>query len=96
MSILVFLWYMHSILMASVSVQGSLFSSGDIVGSMYVMVSSAKYILTCVSLNFVLYGVSFVVHSLSGMVRIVIVSWFSCADSRAQCMALSMSSLLCG
>jgi hypothetical protein len=51
MSILVFLWYMHSILMASVSVRGSLFSSGGIVGSMYVMVSSAKCMLTCVSLN---------------------------------------------
>jgi hypothetical protein len=29
--------------------------------------------LTCVSSNLVLYGVSFIVHSLSRMVRIVIV-----------------------
>jgi hypothetical protein len=33
--------------------------------------------LTCVSSNLVLYGVSFVVHSSSGMVRIVIVLEFS-------------------
>jgi hypothetical protein len=42
MFILVVLWYMHSILMASVSLQGSLLSSGDMVGSMYVMVSGMK------------------------------------------------------
>jgi hypothetical protein len=52
--------------------------------------------LTCVSSNLVLYGVSFVVHSLSGMVRIVIVFGFSCAASRTQCMALCVFSLLCG
>jgi hypothetical protein len=33
---------MHSILMGSVSLQGSLLSSGDMVGSMYVMVSGMK------------------------------------------------------
>jgi hypothetical protein len=43
-----------------------------------------------------LYGVSFVVHSLSGMVRIVIVSWFSLAARWAQCMAFCKFSLLCG
>jgi hypothetical protein len=35
--------------------------------------------MKCVSLNMVLYGVSFVVHSSSGMVRMVIGSWFSFA-----------------
>jgi hypothetical protein len=34
---------------------------------------------TCVSSNIVFYGVSFVVHSSSGMVRMVIVFWFSFA-----------------
>jgi hypothetical protein len=32
-----------------------------------------KWMLTCVSSNLVLYGISFVVHSSSGMVKIVIV-----------------------
>jgi hypothetical protein len=43
------------------------------VGSLYVMVSSGKWMLTCVSSSLVLYGVSFVGHSSSGMVKIVIV-----------------------
>jgi hypothetical protein len=60
--------------MASGSMQGSLFSFGNMVGFVYVMVSDVKCMLTCVSSNLVLYGVSFVVHSLSGIVRIVIVS----------------------
>jgi hypothetical protein len=54
--------------------RGSLFSSGGMVGSVYVMVSGGKCMMTCVSSNIVLYGVSFVVHSASGMVRMVIVS----------------------
>jgi hypothetical protein len=62
--------------MASVSIRGSLFSSGGMVGFVYVMVSGAKCILTCVSSNLVLYGVSFVVHSSSGIVRMVMVFWF--------------------
>jgi hypothetical protein len=73
--------------MASVSMRGSLFNSGGMVGSVYVMVFGAKCILTCVSSNLVLYGVSFVVHSSSGIVRMVMVSWFSCAASLAQYMA---------
>jgi hypothetical protein len=64
---------MQSILIGSVSLRGSLLSSGGMVGSLYVMVPGRKWMLTCVSSNLVLYGVSFVVHSLSGMVRIVIV-----------------------
>ena len=39
--------------------------------------------LTCVSSNLVLYGVSFIVHSSLGMVRIIIVLEFSCAASLA-------------
>jgi hypothetical protein len=61
---------MQSILIDVVSLRGSLLSSG---GSLYIMESGGKWMLTCVSSNLVLYGVSFVVHSLSGMVRIVIV-----------------------
>jgi hypothetical protein len=49
-----------------------------------------------VSSNIVLYGASFVVHSSSGMVRMVMVSWFSFAARRAQCMAFCVFSLLCG
>jgi hypothetical protein len=56
-----------------VSLRGSLLSLGGMVGSLYVMVHGGKWMLTCVSSNLVLYGVSFVVHSSSGMVRIVIV-----------------------
>jgi hypothetical protein len=39
---------MHSILMNSVSLQGSLLSSGGMVGSLYVMVSGMKWMLTSV------------------------------------------------
>jgi hypothetical protein len=44
------------------------------VGFEYVMVLGGKCMMTCVSSSIVLYGVSFVVHSSFGMVRIVIVS----------------------
>ena len=73
--------------------RGSLLSSGGMVGSLYVMESRGKYIITWVSSNIVLYGVSFVVHSSSGTVRMVIVSWFSCAARQAQCMAFCVFSL---
>jgi hypothetical protein len=82
-SIVVFLWYMHSIHTASGSMHGSLFNSGGMVGFVYIMVSGGKCIMTCVSSNIVLYGASFVVHSSFGMVRIVIGSWFSFAARRA-------------
>jgi hypothetical protein len=64
---------MQSILIGSISLRGSLLSSGGMVGSSYVIVFGEKRMLTCVSSNLVLYGVSFVVHSSSGMVRMVIV-----------------------
>jgi hypothetical protein len=64
---------MQIILIDVVSLRGSLLSLEGIVGSLYIMESGGKWMLTCVSSNLVLYGVSFVVHSLSGMVRIVIV-----------------------
>jgi hypothetical protein len=94
--ILVFLWCMHNICIASGSMRGSLFSSGGMVGSVYVMVSGGKCMMTCVSSNIVLCGASFVVHSSSGMVRMVIVAWFSLAARWAQCMAFCKFSLLCG
>jgi hypothetical protein len=65
---------MHNIRIASVSMHGSLFSSGGMVGYVYMMVSGGKCMMTCVSSNIVLYGASFVVHSSFGMVRMVIVS----------------------
>jgi hypothetical protein len=64
---------MQSILMDSVSLRGSLLSSGGMVGSLYVIVLGGKWMLTWVSTNVVLYGASFVVHSSSGMVSMVIV-----------------------
>jgi hypothetical protein len=64
---------MQSNLMDSVSLRGSLLSSGGMVGSLYVIVLGGKWMLTWVSTNVVLYGASFVVHSSSGMVSMVIV-----------------------
>jgi hypothetical protein len=61
---------MYNIRTASVSMRGSLFSFGGMVGSMCIMVSGGKCMMTCVSSNIVLYGASFVVHSSSGMVKI--------------------------
>jgi hypothetical protein len=58
------------------------------------MVSGEKCMVTCVSLNIVLYGASFVVHSSFGMVRIVTMFWFFFAARRAQYMAFCMFSLL--
>jgi hypothetical protein len=86
----------HIICRASVSMRGSLFSLGGIGGFVYIMLSGVKCVMTCVSSNMVLYGVSFVVHSLSSMVRIMIMSWFSFAARRAQCMAFYIFYLLCG
>jgi hypothetical protein len=85
---------MHNILIASVSMHGSLFSLGGIVGFVYIMVLGGKCMMTCISSNIVLYGASFVVHSSYGMVRMVIVSWFSFVARRAQCMAFCIFSLL--
>jgi hypothetical protein len=42
---------MHSIHTASVSMRGSLFSSGGMVGSEYIIVSGGKCMMTCVSSN---------------------------------------------
>jgi hypothetical protein len=50
-----------------------LLNSGGMVGSLYIMVFAGKYMFKCVSSNLVLYGASFVVHSSSGMVSMVIV-----------------------
>jgi hypothetical protein len=87
---------MHIICRVSVLMRGSLFSSGGIVGSVYFMLSGVKCKMTCISLKDVLYGVSFVVHSSSGIVRMVIVFWFSFAARHAQWMAFCMFSWLCG
>jgi hypothetical protein len=57
--------------MASGSMRGSLFNSGGMVGSVYVMVSSVKCMLTCISSNLVLYSVLFVVHSSLGIVKMI-------------------------
>jgi hypothetical protein len=87
---------MHNTRIVSVSMRGSLFSSGGMVGSKYVMVSGGNWMMTCVSSNVVLYGILFVVQSSFGMVRIVVVSWFPFVASRAQCMAFYIFYLLCG
>jgi uncharacterized membrane protein YwzB len=62
-------WCIQSILIDDVSLRGSLLSSRGIVGSLYIMVFGGKCMLTCVSSNLVLYGVSFIVHSSSGWLR---------------------------
>jgi hypothetical protein len=82
MFIVTFLWCIHNILTASVSMHVSLFISGSMVGFVYIIVSGGKCMVTCMS-NIVLYGASFVVQSSSGMVRIVMVFWFSFAARRA-------------
>jgi hypothetical protein len=46
MSIVVFLWCIHNIRTANVSMRGSLLSSGDMVGSVYIIVSSGKCMTT--------------------------------------------------
>jgi hypothetical protein len=74
---------MHNIHTASVSMRGFVFSSGGMVGSVYIMVSGGKCMITCVLSNIVLYGASFVVHSSSGMVSMVIVFWLSFAARQA-------------
>jgi hypothetical protein len=76
--------------------RGSLFNSGGMVGSVYIMASTGKCMMTCVSSKIVMYGASFVVHSSTGMVRVVTVPWFSFVARRAHCMAFGMFSLLCG
>ena len=45
---------MHRMCSVSVSMHGSLFSSGDMVGSVYVMELERKYIMTWVLSNIVL------------------------------------------
>jgi hypothetical protein len=52
--------------------------------------------MTCMSSNIVLCSASFVVHSSSSIVRMVIVSWLSFAARRAQCMVFCKFSYLCG
>jgi hypothetical protein len=84
---------MHRIRRASVSMRGPLFSFGGIVGSVYFLLSGMKCMMTCVSSNVVLYGVSSVVHSSSSMVRMVTVFWFSARH--AQWMAFCIFSWLC-
>ena len=96
MFIVVFLWCMHKMRSACGSRRDSLLSSGDMVGFVYVTESGGKYMIIWVSSNEVLYGVSFVVQSSSGTVRMVIVSGFSYAARQAQCMAFYMFFLLCG
>ena len=87
---------MHKMRSASGSRHGSLLNSGGMVGSVYVMESGRKCIMTWMSSNIVLYGVLFIVHSSSDIVKMVIVSWFFCAAKWVQCMAFCMFSLLCG
>jgi hypothetical protein len=52
-----FLWCIHNILKAEGLMWGSFFNSGEIVGSIYIIVSGGKCIITCMSSNCVKYGV---------------------------------------
>ena len=90
-----FWWCMHSMCMASGSVCGVGVPWGD-VGSSYVNVSAAKWAMTCVSGNGLMYGVLLWYQLLSGITSIVTVVGSYLADRRAQCIACWANSSLCG
>ena len=69
---LLFWWWIHSICMVDDSFLVIL-SSGGIVGSSYMIVSAAKWAMTCVSGNGPVCGFKFWYQSVSGDIIIVIV-----------------------
>ena len=77
---------MHNNWMASGSVSGLAVPWG-VVGSSYVMVSAAKWAMTCVSGNGPLCGVLFWYQLVSGMISSVMVDGSCLAASLAQCIA---------
>ena len=80
---LLFWWWIKNICM----VDGSflvILSSGGIVGSLYVIVSAAKWAMMCVSGNGHVCGLEFWYQSLSGDISIVIVYGSFWAAMRAQ------------
>lgn len=70
--------------------------SWGVVGSSYVIVSAAKWIMTCEYENGPLYGTLFWYELVSGMVSMVMVDGSCLAVSRAQCMAWCAIASLCG
>ena len=70
-------------MMYAYNLQGECFNAGFLFSYVYFMLFGVKDMMTCVSSKEVLYGVSIVVHSSFGMVRMVIVFWFSFAARRA-------------
>ena len=68
---LLFWWWVHNICMVDGSFRVVL-SSGGIVGSSYVIVSAAKWAMTCVSVYGPVCGFGFWYHSVSGDIMIVI------------------------
>jgi len=80
---LLFWWWMQNIC----SVDGYflvILSSGGIVGSSYVIVSAAKWAMTCVSGNGPMYGLKFLYQSTSGDMSIVTEYGSFLAAMRAQ------------
>ena len=83
------------ICIASGSICG-LFGSDGIVGSTYLIVTAAKWAITCVSGKGPIYGVRFWYQFFSGTVSIAVVLWSFLAASLAQCIACWTISSLCG
>lgn len=86
---------MHRIFMARSFVRGKGVHVG-VDGMSYVMVSVAKWAMTCVSGNGPLCGVRFWYQLVSGKVSMVTVVGLCLAANRAQCIACRVASWLCG
>ena len=92
----VILWCIHNILMSRLYVRGSICSSGGIVGSSYVMVSTLKCVMTCESGKGFLWGLRFCYQFGSVVISIVIVSRLFWAASLAKWRVCSVSFSICG
>src|ERR1700738_1888747 len=90
-----FWWCMQNICSVESSFLGIL-SSGGIVGSSYVIVSTSKFCIVCVFGNGPEYGLKFWYQFVSGEMIIVMLFGSSLAARRAQCVACSRSVALLG
>ena len=88
-------WWMQNIYMVDGYFLVVLSSKG-IVDSSYVIVSAAKWAITCVSWNGPMYGLEFLYQSVSGDMSIVIVYGSFLAARRAQWIACYNSVALWG
>ena len=91
----VVLWWMHNIWMSRLSMRGSIRSSGDIVGSLYVMVSALKCVMMCETAKGPWWGWKLWYQLGLVVMSIVIVSGLFLAASRAQCRVCWVSCSVC-